>query len=146
MELRERLALLADAEQQNTLVDLRHKRLSEKVDPQVPAVAINAEGTIEIITPAARRLLGYPVKAKMERCFFSLVNRRNVHGVMQDLASMIRSGKPQASWLLLLRTGKGTWKWFKAAAYNMLDEDEAAVIITLRDAADLVSTATLSRG
>lgn len=113
--------------------DAAWKRFQIPVAPHVPALILDAEGTIQHLTPAARRLLEYRQNQPIEGCFFSHVHGRNLYQVMRDVADMVCYGKAQASWLLRLRTGQGRWQWFKAVVHNHLQGAEQAITIVLRD-------------
>lgn len=77
-------------------------------------------------------MLEHAPTAAIDACFFSHVHGKNLRQVMQDIAEMVRYGKPQASWLLRLRTGKGRWRWYKARVTNELDAATEAIVVRLR--------------
>lgn len=98
-------------------------------NPHLPAIVLDGEGTIRDITPQARRLLELRQDAPPADCFFSLVHARNIYQVMRDVADMVCYGKPQASWLMRLRTGRGRWQWFRASVSNHLNEEDHIYIV-----------------
>ncbi len=107
------------------------KRFQEKetLDPRLPMLLLNADGDIQHITPAARMLLGYPGRQRIDPCFFTHVHSRNLQQVWHDLAAMARQRKQQASWLLRLRTGRGHWRWFQVRARNRLAEQGGILLL-----------------
>lgn len=100
---------------------------------RVPALILDAEGTIRHVTPAARRLLEYGHGDPVSPCFFSHVHGRNMYQVMRDVADMVCYGKPRANWLLRLRTGRGRWQWFRTSVINQLDTDESVIKVVVQD-------------
>lgn len=109
------------------------KRFQDEIRPHIPALVLNAEGTILHITPAARRLLDYRHDEELLPCFFSHVHGRNMYQVMRDVADMVCYGKPRASWLLRMRTGRGRWQWVRASVTNHLGGEIPSVQIVIND-------------
>lgn len=112
------------------------KRFQDGVDTHSPAIVLDAEGTIRHITPAARRLLEYRHDEDLLPCFFSHVHGRNMYQVMRDVADMVCYGKPRASWLLRMRTGRGRWQWVRATVSNQLESDMPAIKVVVSDLQD----------
>lgn len=121
----------------DNVVTENRKRFHKVVSPSVPAVILDAEGTVQHITPAARNLLDLKGSRNLEGCFFAHVHGKNQLQVMRDVADMVCYGKTGAHWLLRLRTGHDRWEWFKATVRNYLDQPESAIVITLRDGIEL---------
>lgn len=94
-----------------------------------PQLLLDAEGSITDLTPAARRLLEYQNDAPVERCFFSHVHQKNLFQVMRDVAQMVTTGLPRASWLLRLRTGRRRYQWFKMEVRNRLHQSEHDICV-----------------
>lgn len=121
----------------NTPFDSDRKRFQSSdqsiEDLVFPVLAVDAEGTIQHISKAARRLLEYSMDAELEPCFFAHVHGKNLYRVMQDIAHMVCCGQQQASWLLRLRTGHGRWRWYRAIAHNRLHEADDHILIRLTD-------------
>lgn len=113
--------------------DATWKRFRNILTPHVPTLVLDAEGTIQYMTPAARRMLEYRAEQRVESCFFSHVHGRNLYQVMRDVADMVCYGKGQATWLLRLRTGQNRWQWFQAMTSNHLNAPEQVITIVLRD-------------
>ena len=109
------------------------KRFQESDLFHLPLVTLDAEGTIEHLTPAARRVLEYRLDQPMQPCFFSHVHSKNLHQIMRDLADMVCRGKGHASWLVRLRTGQNRWRWYVASAKNELSQSQKAIVVHLRD-------------
>ena len=107
------------------------KRFQPIEDLVLPVLALDAEGTIQHISKAARRLLEHPPDAELNSCFFAHIHGKNLYRVMQDVAHMVCCGQQQTSWLLRLRTGRGRWRWYRAHAYNRLHEDDSHILIRL---------------
>ena len=105
----------------------------KRFQSHVPVLAMDAEGMIQYVTPAARRLLEYGRNESIAQCFFSHVHSRNMYQVMRDVADMVCYGKPKASWLIRLKTGRGRWSWFRASITNRLNDDEGDIEIRLSD-------------
>jgi PAS domain S-box-containing protein len=101
-----------------------------------PKIVLDEEGTIQEVSPAARRLLGYTASAKISPCFFSCVHGKNLYQVMRDVADMVCYGKPSAAWLLRLRSGDGRWRWFKVHAQAQVSGDERTIHLTLNDVSE----------
>lgn len=100
---------------------------------RVPALILDADGTIRHVTPAARRLLEYGHDETVSPCFFSHVHGRNMYQVMRDVADMVCYGKPRANWLLRMRTGRGRWQWFRTNVTNQLDADVPMIKVVVQD-------------
>lgn len=98
-----------------------------------PVLAIDTEGTIQHVSKAARRLLEYSLDETIDPYFFSHVHGKNLYRVMQDVAHMVRCGQQQASWLVRLRTGRGRWRWYRAAVRNRLHQDDEHILIQLSE-------------
>lgn len=109
------------------------KRFQDGVEPHSAALVLDAEGTIQHITPAARRLLEYRHDDDLPPCFFSHVHGRNMYQVMRDVADMVCYGKPRATWLLRMRTGRGRWQWVRATVSNLLQGDVPAIKVVVSD-------------
>ena len=107
------------------------KRFQDAEKSFVPFLLVDDEGTIQGVSPAARRLLDYGPEEQMDRCFFAHVHGRNQRRVMQDLAQVMRRHKRTVSWLLRLLTGTGRWRWFRAVAHAAPD-DPSLVAVRLR--------------
>ncbi len=112
---------------------LARKRFQTLVKPHAPTIVVNAEGTIQYVTPAARRLLEYRHDDELPPCFFSHVHGRNMYQVMRDVADMVCYGKPKATWLLRMRTGRGRWQWVRATVTNHLEDDVPAIQVVVND-------------
>lgn len=113
--------------------DPNWERFQPIEDLLIPVLAIDAEGTIQHASKAARRLLEYPPDAAIDPYFFSHVHGKNLYRVMQDVAHMVCCGLQQVSWLLRLRTGRGRWRWYRAAAQNRLHRAEQHILIRLSE-------------
>lgn len=99
----------------------------------LPTLTIDAEGTIQHISKAGRRLLEYASDAELDPCFFAHIHGKNLYRVMQDVAHMVCYGQQQASWLLRIRTGRGRWRWYRATAYNRLHSADEHILIRLTE-------------
>ncbi len=108
------------------------KRFQNEGGAPVPFLVLDEEGTISELTPAARALLDYRPNTSLDPCFFAHVHGRNLPVVMHDLAHMVCRRKTRASWLLRIRTGTGRWRWFRAAARVVPDDESPAVLVRLR--------------
>jgi PAS domain-containing protein len=95
--------------------------------PHIAALVLDADGTIQHLSRAARTLLEYKPSDTVDCCFFTHVHGHNLHRVMQDLAHMVHDRKQKASWLLRLRTGRGRWQWYRAQVRRR--EDEAVRVV-----------------
>jgi len=100
--------------------------------PHVPLLRLDENGTIQDLTPGARRVLEHPNDATIEPDFFSHVHRENLRRVMRDLAHMVAHRKQRARWLLRLRTGNRRWRWYRVAADNHLDRPDSFIRVVLR--------------
>lgn len=96
-----------------------------------PTLVLDARGTIQVLTPAARRLLDYQPGQPIKPSFFSHVHAKDLYRVLRDVAEMTFHGKQGASWRLRLRTGDGGWHWFSATVDNQLNQPEEALLICL---------------
>lgn len=112
------------------------KRFQDGPSPHIPAIVLDAEGSIQTLTPPARHMLEYRADQTVESCFFSHVHGRNLYQVMRDVADMVCYGKSSASWLIRLRTGQGRWRWYKAVVKNQLTTGEGTIVVNLRDLHD----------
>lgn len=112
--------------------DESRKRFQDNAIPHVPILALDREGNIEALTPAARRVLEYSDDVSLDECFFAHVHKRNMSRVMRDLADMVSRGKQRTQWLLRLRTGNGRWRWYRASVQNNLGRQEDHIRVRLR--------------
>lgn len=108
------------------------KRFQDGVHALVPVLLVDDRGTIQRVTPTARRLLEYATDETIDRCFFAHVHARNQRRVMQDLAQVMRRHKRRVAWLLRLMTGSGRWRWFRAVAHPYSSDDQDLVAVRLR--------------
>jgi PAS domain-containing protein len=106
-------------------------RFQSVEEGQLPTLVLDARGTIQVLTPAARRLLDYQPGQPIKPSFFSHVHAKDLYRVLRDVAEMTFHGKQGASWRLRLRTGDGGWHWFSATVDNQLNEPEGALLISL---------------
>lgn len=104
------------------------KRFQSEENAPVPFLILDAGGTIQHITHAARRVLDYASRDELDSYFFTHVHGRNLRRVMQDLAQIVQRRKQRASWLLRLRTGTGRWRWFRAVASQRPDGEDGVVV------------------
>lgn len=103
------------------------------LDPHVPWLVLDADGTILDATRAARHVLEYDANASIDPCFFTHVNGKNLRRVMQDLAMIVCRRKTRSSWLLRLRTGTGRWRWYRASVYSdPTSIDAPRILVRLR--------------
>jgi len=121
--------MITDLMQDQPFAVRKRFRPENILNPQLPVLLLNANGDIQHITPAARRLLDYPEQRPIDPCFFTYVHSRNLQQVWHDLAAMARQRKQQASWLLRLRTGRGHWRWFQVRARNLLVEQDGILLL-----------------
>lgn len=112
--------------------DESRKRFQGDTIPHVPILALDREGNIEALTPAARQVLEYSDDASLDECFFTHVHKHNMGRVMRDLADMVSRGKQRTQWLLRLRTGNERWRWYRASVRNNLGRQEDHIRVRLR--------------
>ncbi|MEX0746693.1 MAG: PAS domain-containing protein [Rhodothermales bacterium] len=122
------LALTASSENRKKFAQAR-----KRFQHHAPQLQMDAEGTLQYVSPAARRLLEYGPEDSVQECFFSLVHGRNMYQVMRDVADMVCYGKPRANWLVRLKTGRDRWTWLRATVTNRLNEPENDIQILLSD-------------
>lgn len=123
-------SLLPNTDASKKFVPIR-KRFQAK--PHLPVIVLNGEGTIEEMSPTARRMLEYGKDDHVPPSFFSHVHGRNIYQVMRDVADIVCYGKPRASWLLRLRTGRGRWQWFRTSVTPHFQDGDLAIHIHLSD-------------
>jgi PAS domain-containing protein len=109
------------------------KRFRPTDNPLVPFLAIDAEGTIQYTSKAARRMLEYAPDDSLSPYFFSHIHGKNLYRVMQDVAHMVCCGLQQTSWLLRLRTGRKRWRWYRATVRNRLYGAEQKILVYLAE-------------
>lgn len=109
------------------------KRFRSAENPLVPLLAIDAEGTIQHASKAARRMLEYAPDDSLSPYFFSHIHGKNLYRVMQDVAHMVCCGLQQTSWLLRLRTGRKRWRWYRATVRNRLYGAEQKILVYLAE-------------
>lgn len=85
-------------------------------------VCLAPDGTISEVGTGTRHLLEYDEHETLDPCFFTHVHQRNLYQVMRDVAEMVTLGKPRASWLVRLRTGRQRWTWVRATVQNHLSD------------------------
>jgi PAS domain S-box-containing protein len=109
------------------------KRFRKAVnDFPVPVIALDDTGTIQALSLAARRMLGYRGHDEIEPYFFTHVHGQNMHRVMRDLAHMVNAHTRRASWLVRLQTQAGRWRWFRVEAVNRLRALEQCIVLRMR--------------
>jgi PAS domain-containing protein len=113
--------------------DSNWKRFRLDENPLVPLLAIDAEGTIQYASKAARRMLRYAPNDTLSPYFFSHIHGKNLYRVMQDVAHMVCCGLQQTSWLLRLRTGRKRWRWYRATVRNRLHDAEQNILVYLAE-------------
>ena len=94
-------------------------------------VCLAADGTIADVGTGTRPLLEYDDNEAIDPCFFTHVHQRNLYQVMRDIAEMVTLGKPRASWLVRLRTGRARWTWVRATVQNHLTDAMQVIRIDL---------------
>lgn len=94
----------------------------KRFHPSPVYVCVSADGTIADVGEGARRLLEYEENDVLDPCFFTHVHQRNLYQVMRDVAEMVTLGKPRASWIVRLRTGRHRWTWVRATVQNRLHD------------------------
>jgi len=99
--------------------------------PHVPWLRLDQKGTIQELSQAACRALGWVSESPLGTSFFSLVHRRNLDRVMRDVAQMVDYRKPQARWLVRLQAGNGRWRWYRAHVQNALHGPDEAIRVRL---------------
>lgn len=100
----------------------------EHVGERRPVLIIDAEGTIQYMTPTACRRLGYPEAEEVEPDFFKHIHDQDVNRVMWDLADMACRGRQQATWRVRLKTAQGEWERYTICATNHLRRRTASGI------------------
>ena len=108
-----------------TFFEDSRKRFWGSVPAHLPALVLNADGTIQHVTRSARHMLEYRPDERISPSFFGHVHGKNLYQVMRDVADMVCYGKTGASWLLRLKTGQGRWRWFKVSVMNRLETEDA---------------------
>ncbi len=119
------------AEPMPAAADAARKRFQAAAGPNVPLIIVGADGSIQYLSPTARRMLDYRQDQAVESSFFSLIDGKHLYQVMRDVADMVCHGKSRANWLLRLRAHSGRWKWFKADVFNQAGRDEGLVNVVL---------------
>jgi PAS domain-containing protein len=94
-------------------------------------LVLDVRGSLQALSPAARALLEYTPDQRVETNFFSHVHSRNQYRVMRDVASLLVFEKDGCEWLLRLRSGRGRWLWFQAAARCEQTDGEPRIGIVL---------------
>lgn len=105
---------------------------SQRGHPSLPVLALDREGTIQVLSRAARQALEYRSNDRIDDCFFSHVHKQNLQRVMHDLADMVCRGKRRVQWLLRLQTGNGRWRWYRALVQNHLRTSDERVFVHIR--------------
>lgn len=101
-------------------------------DFPIPVISLDGSGTIQALSLAARRILGYRADDEIEPYFFTHVHGQNMHRVMRDLAHMVKAHTRRASWLARLQTRGGRWRWFRIEAVNRLRAPEQCIVLRMR--------------
>jgi len=109
--------------------------MSARLSEQAPALLLNADGSIQQLSAAAHRLLGYAERLPGELCFFSLVHDVNLYQVIRDVAKMVCYGTKHVSWMLQLRIDTGQWRCFNVQVSNQLKEETGGLLLHLQEAA-----------
>lgn len=124
-------ALEAPSTSRSTLFSPDRKRFQAIESYLVPVLTLDAEGNVQHLSPAARRLLEYGPEAKVDECFFTHVHGKNLYRVMQDIAHMVCFRLEKTSWLLRMQTGRGRYRWYKATVHNRLDAPAGHIAVML---------------
>lgn len=95
-------------------------------------MVLDANGKIRHVSKEARRLLGYYSGQRLDTCFFQLIHRRHRTRVMWEMAEMAGRNRYQAQWLIQVKTGLGTWQWYRVQASNQLHQSASpGIVLTL---------------
>jgi len=92
-------------------------------------LVLDEAAQIQYISRVARRLLDLGSTSLDGVSFFDCVHPDHLNRVKWDLVQMTIRGKQRVSWLLRLRTGLGSWRWFKLKAVNCLTDCEQKDIV-----------------
>lgn len=95
-------------------------------------MVVDANGRIQRVSKLARQMLGYYSEQRIQSSFFQLVHEQHRTRIMWELAEMVGHHRLRAKWLVQLKTGQGTWRWFHARAHNRLHHtDNGGIVLEL---------------
>lgn len=97
-------------------------------------LVLDEAAQIRYISRVARRLLDLGSTPLDGGSFFDRVHPDHLNRVKWDPVQMTIRGKQRVSWLLRLKTGLGSWRWFKLQAVNCLtDHEQKGIVLCLRE-------------
>lgn len=96
---------------------------------------LDAEGVIRYANPAMERLLGFAVQERVGAFAFNLVHPEDMERVLAEFGDLVRFRKHAAVFGVRLLHKSGEWRYFDAAATNLLDNPAVrGIVVHSRDA------------
>lgn len=98
---------------------------------------LDGEGVIRYVNPAMERLLGFTVSERLGAFAFDLVHPDDVQPVLADFVELARSRRFSTALGVRLWHKRGEWRYFDAAATNLLDNPAVrGIVVHSRDVTD----------
>ncbi len=95
---------------------------------------IGIDGMIRYDSPAATRILGYPLDELTGHNSLEFIHPDDVEAVVQALRAGMRPGSGKVTVQYRFRHADGTWRWLESIADNLLaDPDVSGLVLTSRD-------------
>ncbi|PDW00835.1 hybrid sensor histidine kinase/response regulator [Candidatus Viridilinea mediisalina] len=131
-------------EQQAALASLRHseRRFRALIEHSVDGVAlVDAHGIITYISPAAERILGFPLDEFVGSEALTFIHPRD-HQNLRYLVKRLAPTGDVANLEVRVRHQDGTWRWIEAFFRNLLtDPAIEATVVNYRDITARIATA-----
>jgi PAS domain S-box-containing protein len=88
-----------------------------------------ADSTVQYMSPAAERILGYPASELIGRSNIELIHPEDRWELRRAFAASLRSGTASAPVELRFRHRDGSWRWLEVVATNRLRDPAIGGII-----------------
>ena len=98
---------------------------------------LDADGTIEYLTPSVEHVLGYDPESKVGENSLSLVHPEDRERAAEQFQSIVDDPEDVSTVELRVRHRDGSWRWLSVRSRNMLDDEAIGAIVgNVRDITD----------
>jgi PAS domain S-box-containing protein len=130
-------AALLDAEQETTarrdaekVAQETERRFRALIEHSADAVSLlTPEGILTYASPAATRVLGYPVDDLMGVNLFELLHPDDIARISAILGGLLESPGNTATAEYRMRHQDGSWRWIEGTGTNLLEEPGVQAIV-----------------
>lgn len=98
---------------------------------------LEADGTIRSVSPAVRRILGYPPEERIGKTIDTIVHPDDLPALRKALEEARRGGRVSATLEYRYRHKDGSWRLLESTARNLLHDPEVrGIVINTRDVSE----------